>query len=242
MVCGPTSCWKRCQGTRQGPDAERWLTDFGLRDYLRKEVPRFMTREMQVRGTQTPQAILSGSNSFRIRQVPRPPTCLPMRPWRGSSCGTTASSSRGLRRSDPPAQRLPARLPHGARSALESARAGVSFARRRGRQGAAKSLSKRERRSDSSARTSERSSTRWIRRRSDKSSETGQNPRTRPSISSGDGSICGRVGRPIARQSMSSGTSSSGWWWSSTAWRTPSMRWSIGWRISVKRRWPCRRR
>lgn len=52
---------------------ERWLTDFGLRDYLREEVPRFITREMQVRGTQTPQAILSGSNTFRIRHVPRPP-------------------------------------------------------------------------------------------------------------------------------------------------------------------------
>jgi hypothetical protein len=52
---------------------DRWLTDGGLRDYLRVEVPRFMTREMQVRGTQTPQAILSGTNTFRIRHVPRPP-------------------------------------------------------------------------------------------------------------------------------------------------------------------------
>jgi hypothetical protein len=52
---------------------ERWLTDFGLRDYLRKEVPRFITREMQVRGTQTPQAVLSGSNTFRIRHIPQPP-------------------------------------------------------------------------------------------------------------------------------------------------------------------------
>ncbi len=53
---------------------ERWLTDYGLRDYLRSEVPRFITREMQIRGTQTPQAVLSGSNSFRIRHVPRPPS------------------------------------------------------------------------------------------------------------------------------------------------------------------------
>jgi hypothetical protein len=53
---------------------DRWLTDYGLRDYLRDEVPRYITREMQVRGTQTPQAILSGSNSFRIRHVPQPPT------------------------------------------------------------------------------------------------------------------------------------------------------------------------
>jgi hypothetical protein len=52
---------------------DRWLTDFGLRDYLRREVPRFMTREMQVQGTQTPQAILSGSNSFRICHIPPPP-------------------------------------------------------------------------------------------------------------------------------------------------------------------------
>lgn len=52
---------------------DRWLTDYGLRDYLRDEVTRFMTREMQLRGTQTPQAVLSGSNSFRIRHVPQPP-------------------------------------------------------------------------------------------------------------------------------------------------------------------------
>ena len=32
-----------------------------------------MTREMQVRGTQTPQAVLSGSNTFRIRHIPKPP-------------------------------------------------------------------------------------------------------------------------------------------------------------------------
>jgi hypothetical protein len=53
---------------------DRWLTDYGLRDYLRAEVPRFITREMQVRGAQTPQAILSGSNSFRIRHIPQPPS------------------------------------------------------------------------------------------------------------------------------------------------------------------------
>ncbi|WFU79276.1 caspase family protein [Bradyrhizobium sp. CIAT3101] len=52
---------------------ERWLTDFGLRDHLRQEVPRYITREMQVRGSQTPQAILSGSNSFRIHHIPKPP-------------------------------------------------------------------------------------------------------------------------------------------------------------------------
>jgi hypothetical protein len=53
---------------------DRWITDFGLRDYLAYEVPRYITREMSVRGTQTPQAIISGSNSFRICYVPRPPT------------------------------------------------------------------------------------------------------------------------------------------------------------------------
>ncbi len=52
---------------------DRWLTDAGLRDYLGVEVPRFMTREMRVRGTQTPQAVLSGSNTFRIRHISRPP-------------------------------------------------------------------------------------------------------------------------------------------------------------------------
>jgi hypothetical protein len=53
---------------------DRWLTDFGLRDYLQREVPGFVTRQMQVRGTQTPQSILSGSNSFQIRYIPKPPT------------------------------------------------------------------------------------------------------------------------------------------------------------------------
>jgi hypothetical protein len=52
---------------------DRWLTDFGLRDHLRQEVPRFITREMQVRGSQTPQAVLSGSNSFRIHHIPKSP-------------------------------------------------------------------------------------------------------------------------------------------------------------------------
>lgn len=58
-------------GAEQALTGDRWLTDFGLRDYLRQEVPRFITREMTVRGTQTPQAILSGSNTFRIRHVPK---------------------------------------------------------------------------------------------------------------------------------------------------------------------------
>ena len=52
---------------------ERWLTGDGLQNYLRQEVPRFITRETSIRGTQTPQAILSASNTFRIHYVPRPP-------------------------------------------------------------------------------------------------------------------------------------------------------------------------
>jgi Caspase domain len=50
--------------------SDRWLTHAGLRDWLRIEVPRFITRELSVRGSQTPQAILDESNTFRIRQTP----------------------------------------------------------------------------------------------------------------------------------------------------------------------------
>ena len=57
--------------------SERWLTDFGLRDWLAREVPRYITRELTIRGTQTPQAILSGSNTFDIRYIPVPPTIVP---------------------------------------------------------------------------------------------------------------------------------------------------------------------
>lgn len=52
---------------------DRWLTGVGLQDYLRQEVPRFITRETSLRASQTPQAILSASNTFRIRQMPLPP-------------------------------------------------------------------------------------------------------------------------------------------------------------------------
>jgi len=48
----------------------RSLTDVGLRDYLRKEVPRYITREMTVKGQQTPQAHITASNTFAIRDVP----------------------------------------------------------------------------------------------------------------------------------------------------------------------------
>lgn len=56
----------------RAPDAltrDRWLTGEGLQNYLRQEVPRYITREMTIRATQTPQAILSASNSFRIHYV-----------------------------------------------------------------------------------------------------------------------------------------------------------------------------
>ncbi len=49
---------------------DRWLTGIGLRDWLRIEVPRFITRELSVRGSQTPQAILDEPHTFRIRQIP----------------------------------------------------------------------------------------------------------------------------------------------------------------------------
>ncbi|MDE0617225.1 MAG: caspase family protein [Rhodospirillaceae bacterium] len=48
---------------------ERWLTDYGLRDWLRREVPRYITRETEIRGTQRPRAIVSSSNTFQIRHV-----------------------------------------------------------------------------------------------------------------------------------------------------------------------------
>lgn len=49
--------------------ADRWLTDSGLRDWLKREVGRYVTRQLNVRGTQTPQALISASNTFRIRYV-----------------------------------------------------------------------------------------------------------------------------------------------------------------------------
>lgn len=60
----------------RAPDAltrDRWLTGESLQNYLRQEVPRYITRETSIRATQTPQAILSASTSFRIHYVPQPP-------------------------------------------------------------------------------------------------------------------------------------------------------------------------
>ncbi|MFZ0457614.1 MAG: caspase family protein [Rhodoplanes sp.] len=60
----------------EAPEAltkSRHITDSSLRDYLRWEVPRYITRELQVAGSQTPQAIITASNTFAIRYVPAPP-------------------------------------------------------------------------------------------------------------------------------------------------------------------------
>jgi hypothetical protein len=51
---------------------DRWLTDTSLRDWLKREVQRYITRDRSTGGPQTPQAIVSASNSFRIRHVPKP--------------------------------------------------------------------------------------------------------------------------------------------------------------------------
>lgn len=60
----------------RAPEAlrDRWLTDTSLRDYLRRRVPQYITRETNIKGSQTPQAILSSSNSFRIRYVQEVPS------------------------------------------------------------------------------------------------------------------------------------------------------------------------
>ncbi|MXY54007.1 MAG: caspase family protein [Gammaproteobacteria bacterium] len=49
-----------------------WLTDAGLRDWLRLVVPRYLTRKTTIQGKQTPQAIVSSSNTFAIRYL-KPP-------------------------------------------------------------------------------------------------------------------------------------------------------------------------
>jgi hypothetical protein len=51
---------------------DRWLTDTSLRDWLKREVQRYITHERSTGGPQTPQAIVSASNTFRIRHVPKP--------------------------------------------------------------------------------------------------------------------------------------------------------------------------
>lgn len=51
---------------------ERYLTDQGLKDYLRTAVRGYMTKQTTHRGVQTPQAIITASGSFAIREVPLP--------------------------------------------------------------------------------------------------------------------------------------------------------------------------
>lgn len=53
-----------------GPD--RYLTDQGLKDYLRQSVRQYMTNSTTHRGNQTPQALITASGTFAIREVPLP--------------------------------------------------------------------------------------------------------------------------------------------------------------------------
>lgn len=53
-----------------GPD--RVLTDTTLRDYLRLEVPRFLSNHTEIRGQQDPQAWSRSGATFLIRHVPEP--------------------------------------------------------------------------------------------------------------------------------------------------------------------------
>jgi uncharacterized caspase-like protein len=48
----------------------RFLTDAGLRDYLRREIPAYLTRSTERRERQRPQAMITASNTLAIREVP----------------------------------------------------------------------------------------------------------------------------------------------------------------------------
>lgn len=50
----------------------RYLTATSLQDYLRQEVPRYVTNRLTVKGSQIPRAIIDQSNTFQIRHVPEP--------------------------------------------------------------------------------------------------------------------------------------------------------------------------
>jgi hypothetical protein len=56
----------------------RYLTDSGLRDYLRREVPAYLTRHTEQRRQQTPYALITASNTFAIRDVPERPARVAM--------------------------------------------------------------------------------------------------------------------------------------------------------------------
>ncbi|MDP1748631.1 MAG: hypothetical protein Q8L22_04165, partial [Reyranella sp.] len=51
---------------------DRYVTDQTLQDYLRKVVPEFVTGKLNVSGTQTPYAVISGTNTFLICSCPKP--------------------------------------------------------------------------------------------------------------------------------------------------------------------------
>ena len=48
----------------------RYITDASLRDYLRVEVPRYLTNKTTFKGNQRPRALVTASNTFVIRHVP----------------------------------------------------------------------------------------------------------------------------------------------------------------------------
>ena len=70
---GPTfsfaSVARRGQGSANARSVAHGL---GAADWLRREVPQFITRERSDADIQTPQAIISASGSFRIRHVAPP--------------------------------------------------------------------------------------------------------------------------------------------------------------------------
>lgn len=58
---------------RRALERDRWMTDTSLRDWLALEVSSYVTKQMTVRSTQTPRAMLHSPRTFRIRHVPEPP-------------------------------------------------------------------------------------------------------------------------------------------------------------------------
>jgi uncharacterized caspase-like protein len=50
----------------------RYVTATSLQDYLKKEVQRYVTQRLNVKGNQVPRAIIDQSNTFQIRHVPEP--------------------------------------------------------------------------------------------------------------------------------------------------------------------------
>ena len=72
-----------------GPD--RYLTNTSLQDYLRQEVPRHTTAHPRIRAVQTPEAVITATNSFAIRQVPAPEATLPAAAPAPAPAGVTAA-------------------------------------------------------------------------------------------------------------------------------------------------------